>query len=207
MTGTALDHVLLFLIPLFLRGVGGDEDLARQAARHMLEAHGPVTDRDYLLAAELIACSFAALDNLGKSMADPDMAVSTCLRLRANANTLSRRAERHRETLDRAAKQSPQVAKSAVAPQTTPSAIQKIRDAIVEAAPNLAETLTNASQTMSRQQRRLLTRKVEQAREAREREARKAARFASRALAMEKDQGPVDMASTESAVITLAAVA
>jgi len=59
--------------------------------------------------------------------------------------------------------------------------MQKVRDAIVEAAPVLAETLANAGQTLSRQQRRLLARKAEQARAAREREARKAARFAPRA--------------------------
>ena len=197
MTGTALDHVLLLLIPLFLRGTGGNEELARKAALQMLESHGPVTDRDYLLAAELIACSFVALDNLGKSMADPNMAVSTCLRLRTNATVLSRRAERNRQFLEPGPKTSRPPVKSVVQPSTAPSAMQKMQDAIVAAAPGLAEKLTNASQSMTRQQRRLLTRKIEQAREARERDARKAARFASRAAAMQKEQRPVDRASGE----------
>jgi hypothetical protein len=189
---TALDHVLLLLIPLFLRGAGGNEESARQVALRMLEAHDPVTDRDYLLAAELIACSITMVDSLCRSMEDPDMAVSTRLRLRANGNALSARADRNRKILGSAAPLPPRAAESAVAPSiapsATPSAIQKIRDAIVEAAPNLAETLTNASQTMSRQQRRLLSRQVEQARAARERDARKAARFASRAAEINKEQ-------------------
>jgi hypothetical protein len=58
--------------------------------------------------------------------------------------------------------------------------MQKVRDAIIEAAPSLAETLTTVSQTMSRQQRRYLMRKTEQARVAQERDARKTARLASR---------------------------
>ena len=48
-------------------------------------------------------------------------------------------------------------------------------------APSLAEILTAAGQTLSRQQRRLLSRKSEQARRARERDARKTARFVAHA--------------------------
>jgi hypothetical protein len=188
MTGTALDHVLAFLIPFFLKGAAGDQALARRAAMQLLESHGAVTDWDVLLAAEIIAFSFTTLDNLGKSMTDPDMPINTCLRLRSNANALSRRAERSRQSMQIGRQQTRQPVQSAAPPpapatamQPPPAtAIQKVRDAIVEAAPSLAETLTTVSQTMSRQQRRYLMRKTEQARAAQERDARKTARLAPR---------------------------
>jgi hypothetical protein len=180
MTGTVLDHVLAFLIPLFLKGAGDDPALARRAAIELLESHNAATARELLLAAEIIAFSFATLDNLGKSMADPDMSISTRLRLRSNANALSRATERSRNNLERARKQMPEGTKIPTATPSPPTAIQKVRDAIVEAAPCLAQTLTDAGQSISRQQRRFLTRKAEQVRAAREREVRKTARLAIR---------------------------
>ena len=194
MTGTALDHVLAFLIPFFLKGAAGDQALARQAAIHLLESHGAGTDQELLLAAEIIAFSFTTLDNLGKSMAYPDMPISTCLRLRSNANALSRRAERSRQSLQHGRKQTPQFVQPTAEPAAPPTAMQKVRDAIVEAAPSLAETLTTVGQTLSRQQRRYLMRKTEQARAAQEREARKAARLAPRAT---RDQRPADAGQVE----------
>jgi hypothetical protein len=193
-TGTALDHVLAFLIPFFLKGTGGDHAAARQGAVQLLQSYAAATDQQLLLAAEIIAFSFATLDNLGQSVADPDMAISTRLRLRSNANALSRAACRNRQALERAQASGPDSAREpatkpvmpvAPAPRRSPepSAMQKVRDAIVEAAPLLAETLANAGHTLSRQQRRLLARKAEQVRVAREREARKTARLASRATA------------------------
>jgi hypothetical protein len=59
--------------------------------------------------------------------------------------------------------------------------MRKVQDATVEAAPSLAETPANAGQTISRQQRRILTRKVEQARAVLERVAHKTVRLAPRA--------------------------
>jgi hypothetical protein len=192
--GTALDHVLAFLIPFFLKGAGGDQAAARLGAIQLLQSYAATTDQQLMLAAEIIAFSFTTLDNLGQSVADPDMPMSTRLRLRSNANALSRAACRNREALERAQASGPVSARELATKPVTqvvpaprlppePSAVQKVRDAIVEAAPVLAETLANAGQTLSRQQRRLLARKAEQARAAREREARKAARLASRAAA------------------------
>jgi hypothetical protein len=193
-SGTALDHVLAFLIPFFLKGADGDHAAARQGAARLLQSYAAATDQQLLLAAEIIAFSFTTLDNLGQSVADPDMAISTRLRLRSNANALSRAACRNRLALERAQASGPDSAREpatrpvmpvASAPRRSaePSAMQKVRDAIVEAAPLLAETLANAGQTLSRQQRRLMARKAEQVRVAREREDRKAARLASRAAA------------------------
>ncbi len=101
MTAAALDHVLAFLVPLFLGGGDGDQASARDAALELIGSCGATTDRRLLLAAEMIAFSFAALDSLARSMANPEMAVSTRLRLRSNANALSRSAERSRRMLER----------------------------------------------------------------------------------------------------------
>lgn len=181
MIGTAFQHILAFLIPMFLKAADGDEVSARRAATDFLGSYNPTTDRELLLAAEIIGFSFATLDNLGRSVADPDLSLSTRLRLRSNANALNRAAERNRQNLQRTQKRALAPDDPIVQPLVQPDAMQKVRDAIVEAAPHLAETLTDVSQTMSRQQRRFLMRKTEQARATREREARKAARLAPRA--------------------------
>ncbi len=183
MTGTAIDHVLAFLIPIFLTAAGGDHQAARRAALELLQSHGAATGPELLLSAEVIALSFATLDNLAKSVADPALSISTRLRLRSNANALSRAAERNRQALERVRKQTPAPPVSEPKPPSLPTAMQKVRDAIVEAAPSLAATLTQSAQPVSRQQRRFLMRKAEQARAAQEREARKTARLSGRPVA------------------------
>jgi hypothetical protein len=184
MTGTTLDHVLAFILPLFLKGAGGDEMLARRAAIQLLESYCATTDRSLLLAAEVIAFSFTTLDNLAQSVANPDLSITTRLRLRSNANALSRAADRNRQALERIRTTNPEpLMPPTLQSAEAPSAIQKVQDAIVAAAPSLARTLASAGQTLSRQQRRFLSRKVEQARISQEREARKTARLAPRATA------------------------
>lgn len=131
----------------------------------------------------LFAFSFTTLDNLSRSVADPDLSVNARLRLRSNANALSRAAERNRQTLERVCRPDPRPDRPPAQPPTAPSALQKVRDAIVEAAPSLAETLTGVSQAISRQQRRFLMRKAEQARASQERESRRSARLSQRAAA------------------------
>ena len=187
---TAIDHVLAFLIPIFLAGANGDQAAARQAAIELLQAHSTANGRDLLLSGEIVAFSFATLDSLGKSMADPQMAITTRLRLRSNANALSRATERNRKALERPGKPLTPPAVStplpASLPAPLPTAMQRVRDAIVQAAPSLAETLTQAgTQPMSRQQRRFLERKAEKARAAKEREISRTARLAEWATAKE----------------------
>ena len=179
MIGIALDPVLAFLIPLFLKAANGDTDQARQAAVQLLDCYGATTGADRLLAAEIIAFSFATLDNLSRSLADPEMSVATCLRLRGNANALSRAGERNRQALAKAKKTATQPAES----PALPASMQQIRDFIVEAAPSLVEKLSAGGTTMSREQRRYLNRKTEEVRAARDREARQAVRRAERATA------------------------
>ena len=194
MTAIALDAVLIFLLPLFMNAAKGNAEAARHAVIQLLQSYGATTDDELLLAAEIIALSFATLDNLSKSVADPDLSINTRLRLRANASSLSRETERNRQALAKG--RAVGVEPAGQAPETLPplaaepppsqspelpAAVQKVRDAIVEAAPALAQTLTNNGHMLSRQQRRLLTRKAEKARAAQEREAHRAARLAARA--------------------------
>lgn len=183
MIGIALDPVLAFLIPLFLKAANGDTDQARQAAVQLLDCYGATTGADRLLAAEIIAFSFATLDNLSRSLADPEMSVATCLRLRGNANALSRAGERNRQALAKAKKTTEKPATQAAESPALPTSMQQIRDFIVEAAPSLVEKLSAAGTTMSREQRRYLNRKTEEVRAARDREARQAVRRAERATA------------------------
>ncbi len=206
MTALVLDHVLILLIPFFLKAAHGNQDAARSAALELLESYAANTEQELLLAAEIIALSFATLHNLGRTMAEPALSATAHLRLCANANALNRAAERNRQRL--AARQGAEPAAAPAAtrlpaaqitsvqtidtqpadappveapPPALPAAVQKVRDAIVEAAPMLAETLTGGSQTLSRQQRRFIARKAEEARAAQQREARRAARLAERA--------------------------
>ena len=188
MTGTALDPILAFLIPLFLKVAGGDTAQARQAAVQLLDCYGATTEAERILAAEIIAFSFATLDDLSRSVADPDMAISTRLRLRSNANALSRASDRNRQALAKAKKVAPEPAKQATQPPSTtppevPNAMQNIRDAIIGVVPGLAANFTSDTPVLSRDQRRYLSRKAEEARAARDREARQAARRAERAIA------------------------
>jgi hypothetical protein len=178
MTGTLLDHVVGCLIPLFLKGAGDDPALARRAAIQLLESYGVAGGRDLLLAAEVIAFSFATLDNLVRSLADPDMSIRMRLRLRSNANALSRAAERNRKFLE-AARSDP--AATVAAPPLSSTVVENARDEIVGPAPGPADARPSTGQPISRQQRRFLMRKAEQVRAAQAREGRKTARLAARA--------------------------
>jgi flagellum-specific peptidoglycan hydrolase FlgJ len=188
MTGTLLDHVLGFLIPFFLTGTDGDDAPARQAAIELLQSYGTTTDQQLVLAAEIVAFSLTTLANLGQSVADPDLSINTRLRLRSNANALSRASDRNRKALERTRNAEPAHGgapepASPRYPSAAPPAIDQSTGAIVEPAPAIAETHTSTGQPLSRQQRRFLARKAEQARAAQQRDARKAARLAQRATA------------------------
>ncbi len=184
---TVLGHVLAFLLPFFLKGAAGDVDLARAAALQMLASYTVTSSEDLMLAAQIIAFSFSTLDALGNAVAEPDLSPSARLRQRGNANALHRAAEQCRKALDRSRQLNPPVAGETVDPrpptpdipvQDVQSAMQKVQQAIVEAAPSLAQRLTNQTPPISRQERRHLARKAEERLLQQEREARKAARIA-----------------------------
>jgi hypothetical protein len=174
MSETTLNAILALLIPIFLKVAGNDDVLARATALQTLNAYRPSNEAEAILAAEIIVLGFATIDNLSQSLADPDMGITTRLRLRSNAGTLHRAADRNRQILARA--NTPQLAKPAKQPTTAFDPVDKMRDALIDAAPVLAERLT----TLSRQQRRFLMRKAEQARAAQEKAVRLTARNAQR---------------------------
>jgi hypothetical protein len=183
---TALNHVLAFLLPFFLQGAVGNADLARAAALQLLGSYGATSSSDLLLAAQVIAFSFSTLDALGKAVAEPDLSPSARLRHRGNANALHRSGEQCRKALDRsrhpnpAGKAMPDDVRPPAPDHPVPditAAMQKVQQAIVDAAPSLAQRLTSNVQPISRQQRRYLARKAEERLLQQEREARKAARI------------------------------
>ncbi len=82
--------ILGFLTPLMQACGQIDTDLARQAAQEAIDAcpPGPLTTT-----AQTVAFAMAALDSL-RLAAQPDIAVSSKLRLRGNANALRRSSQR-----------------------------------------------------------------------------------------------------------------
>jgi len=198
---TVLSHVVAFLLPFFLKAAAGDANLARTAALQMLDSYAATSSKDLMLAAQIIAFSFSTLDALGNAVAEPDLSPSARLRQRGNANALHRAAEQCRKALDRSHHHGTPVAAAAadlrsptpdMQVQDMKTAMQKVQQAIVEAAPSLAQRLTNQTQPMSRQERRYLARKAEERLLQQEREARKAARInqlaATRTLASPSPQ-------------------
>jgi hypothetical protein len=100
-TGPSLlfNVIVALLAPMFLWSTGGDVALARRAAIETLDAYGITGRRSLIAAAKVIAFELAALSSLSQSMSD-DISVSMALRLRGNANSMDRAAERNRQSLD-----------------------------------------------------------------------------------------------------------
>jgi hypothetical protein len=91
--------IVTLLAPMFLYAGGGEIALARSAAFQTINAYC-VRDKVSLIAiAKILAFDLATLSSLSLSMADK-MSVSLALRLRGNANSLDRAAERNRRMLE-----------------------------------------------------------------------------------------------------------
>jgi hypothetical protein len=90
--------IVTFLAPMFLWACEGDVDLARIAAAETLDEFGILDHRGMITAARIIAYELAALSSLSQSMED-DIPPALALRLRSNANSLDRAAERNRQAL------------------------------------------------------------------------------------------------------------
>jgi hypothetical protein len=97
---TVTEQVLGLLSPFFLDGAGGDPDAARSAAAHMLAGYSTETTEELQIAAQIIACGFAVLDSLSRSMADKTLTVNTQLRLRGSANAMNRAVQQGRVALN-----------------------------------------------------------------------------------------------------------
>ena len=94
-----LNAVIALLAPMFLWSTGGDVACARLAAMDTLAAYRATGPRSLITATTIIAFELAALWSLSQSMSD-EISLSMTLRLRGNANSMDRAAERNRRTLE-----------------------------------------------------------------------------------------------------------
>jgi BolA protein len=94
-----LVHLLVtLLVPMFLEAAGGELYYARMAALETVTAYRARTQADLIAIAQIVAFGLAAVASLSLSLAD-EMPVTMALRLRGNANGLSRSAEQNRRAL------------------------------------------------------------------------------------------------------------
>jgi hypothetical protein len=132
MTETKPDLLLEFLLaalaPLLIAGSITDLQAARLAARQAIDAYSARGDAELVTIAQIVGFALTALDALRLSMA-ADLPLSMKLRLRGNANSLSRSARQHTQMLQKSrsatAESGHSLAKSAAAtgrdtPQTPP---------------------------------------------------------------------------------------
>jgi hypothetical protein len=105
MTATSLQppDVLMHLIvtvltPMFLATTGGDLALARAAATHTVNAYTARNPIDLLLIAQTIALGLAVLSSVTISMAE-NIPINLILRLRGNAASMHRAADKCRRAL------------------------------------------------------------------------------------------------------------
>ncbi len=98
---TVMEQILGSLTPFFLDGADGDPNAARAAARYMLDGYQTETTEELQIAAQIIACGFAALDGLRRATVDKGLTVTTQLRLRGSATAMNRAVQQGRHALDR----------------------------------------------------------------------------------------------------------
>ena len=90
----AFMHLIVsFLTPMFIATTGGNIEHARSAAIGTVNAYTLSGHDDLLSVAQIIALGLATLDSLNRSMKD-DLSLTMVLRLRGNAASLSRAADR-----------------------------------------------------------------------------------------------------------------
>ena len=94
-----ISYIVAMLAPMFLCAGSGDVRLARMAALEMLSAYRMQNQADLLAVAQVVAFGIATLGSLSQSMLD-DLSLPVVLRLRSNANALSRSGHRHNQTLE-----------------------------------------------------------------------------------------------------------
>jgi hypothetical protein len=197
-TAAVLDKILAFLAPLF-RDVTPDDAAARKVARSTLDSYGARDDRELRFAALSIAFSFGALDALSRA-AQPDQPPNQVLRLRGNANALSRAALQNEARLEKARRQPAGQAENAPPQQAAPGGERPL---LPESAgsgadlpascetPDLVDFVRAARKAekaaaaaapppMSRQQRRFAERQAEKQRQRELKQARLAQRATQR---------------------------
>jgi len=95
----------LALAPFFLEATKGDGLLAQETAATLLDDYRPVTPKEIQLAAQIVACGFAALACLRSAMAAKNLAVKDVLALQDAALALDRSAQKATKSLETARKQ------------------------------------------------------------------------------------------------------
>jgi hypothetical protein len=98
-TDCIIATIVGFMLPFFLAGAGGNQDVAKAAIRELLDAYNAGTPTELDLAGRIVGFSIVAMDNLRLSMA-PDLSDTKVLRYRCNAVTLSRSSDTARKMLD-----------------------------------------------------------------------------------------------------------
>jgi hypothetical protein len=136
-----LETILTRLALLFLAGANNDPTQARQAATQMLASYHPETEDELRLAANIVSFGFHALEALSQA-AHPDMPLTTILRLRGSAVSLSReshKAQRHLDQVRKALRDGVQPNKTTAQPEPTRPQIDKAM-AFIEATRQAIET-------------------------------------------------------------------
>jgi len=164
--------VIAFLAPLFLDAAAQDPQAARLTAIATLDAHNPRNDTELRLIALITAFSLGALDALSRA-ANPDLTDNQAMRLRGNANALSRAAAQNQKLLDLLRAGAP--AQEEAASQSLPASA---------ATADLVFYARSAGSPLSRQQRRAAERQAEKTRKRQE----EAARLAQRAAALQQQK-------------------
>jgi hypothetical protein len=95
--------ILALLTPMFLWSSAGDIRLAHVAAAQTLNEYRIANRLSLFTVAKIIAFDIATLSSLSQSMYE-DIAISLALRLRGNANSLDRSADRNRRAWEQASR-------------------------------------------------------------------------------------------------------
>jgi hypothetical protein len=98
-TDALLTIILGLLVPLLMTGTT-DTGLARRAAQQAIDEYCSHTRRELITIAQIVGFALTALDNLRLSVAG-DLTMSMKLKLRGNANALSKASHHASETLDK----------------------------------------------------------------------------------------------------------
>src|ERR1700761_5277452 len=97
-TTTLMNLIVALLTPMLLSVTGGDRAQAREAATQAVSAYAARNSAELLLVAQSIALGIAVLSSVSLSMAE-NIPINLILRLRNNAVSLHRAAERCRNAL------------------------------------------------------------------------------------------------------------
>ncbi len=118
--------IIALLAPMFLWSCKGDVALARAAAAETLAAYCAADNLTLIRAAKVLALDPATLSSISLSMVD-DTSASLALRLRGNAVSLDRSAERNRAALEKHRRN------AAIAARTAETTAENAAAAVTEA--------------------------------------------------------------------------